>query len=221
MKTNTLSKWFFVFLTLSMVGCNSGQSSKVVWLAVGQSNMSDSFIYGIDVAATFASSFENSVALNAGIGGTKIECWVPEGACWKSRIQPLIDMGNFSVDGVLWWQGESDALNVPPTNPEDYKRDLVRFFEALREGFKTPDLPILVVELQVLGSPEVQSTTDLRAAQREAVESLSDVYLVPTTDITYFITYDDGQVAQGATHPGPAYPGITERLVSKALELGF
>ena len=191
-----------------------------IWIAAGQSNISDSFLYGDDVVLKFAEGLREAtgrdvIPLNVGIGGTKINCWVPGSPCFASRIEPLAAL-NLNLKGVIWWQGESDVFEN--TGYDTYRDNLIRTVDGFRAAFGVWDLPFYIVEIQQLGSPDTDQAKLIRAAQLEAIEALGNIFLIESTDVTGERVLIDGTIIEGQTHPGYVYPIIAERLVNQALD---
>jgi carbohydrate esterase-like sialic acid-specific acetylesterase len=172
------------------------------------------------VAGQFAASL--STLLNApvriiaaAIGGTHLSCWEHGGDCYESRLAPLRD-ARVPVDGIIWWQGESEALSLDPALITEYEMRLQRFFETLRSDFRAPELPIVVVGLQrycdswpigELSDPcaEPSAWQAIRAAQHAVEARLSRVVVVDVSEIT-----------SGDLHPIGQYPLIGRLLAEKA-----
>lgn len=121
----------------------------------------------------FGKEIEQEVGVPIGIistswGGTRIEEWTPDwayanasffaeqfqkdqkidglkpGQKYRSLIQPMIP---FAVKGVLWYQGESNAIiEDQATYPQKFKL----LIDAWRAELKDPDLPFYTVQLAPL-----------------------------------------------------------------------
>jgi len=83
-------------------------------------------------------------------------------ALWNSMIHPLLGA---SLDGVLWYQGESDT-----TRAHLYQRLLSDLINAWRDAFNAPALPFGIVQLanymERKTDPVEDSWAELREAQR-------------------------------------------------------
>jgi hypothetical protein len=172
------------------------------------------------VAGQFAASL--SMLLNApvriiaaAIGGTHLSCWEHGGDCYKGRLAPVRD-ARVPVVGIIWWQGESEAISLDPALITQYEMRLRRFFETLRSDFRAPELPIVVVGLQrycenwsigELSDPchEPSAWQAIRAAQHAVAARLSRVVVVDVSEIT-----------SGDLHPTGQYPLIGRLLAEKA-----
>jgi len=120
------------------------------------------------------------------------------------------------VAGIIWWQGESEALSLDPAIIAPYEEQLRRFFEALRADLRAPELPIVLVGLQRYcdGGPIDQDLDScheppgwqaIRAAQHSVAARLSRVVVVDVSEIT-----------SGELHPTGQYPLIGRLLAEKA-----
>jgi sialate O-acetylesterase len=88
------------------------------------------------------------------------------------------------VTGVLWYQGESDAL---PDESKTYLERFERFVGDLRSDLSDPDLPFITVQLGNVENPDNWTTEDsierIREAQRLAAERMDRVALVAAADL--------------------------------------
>ena len=151
----------------------------------------------------------------AAIGGTHLSCWEHGGDCYESQLAPLRE-ARVPVAGIIWWQGESEALSLDPAIIAPYEEQLRRFFEALRSDLRAPELPIVLVGLQRYcdGGPidqdldschEPRGWQAIRAAQHSVAARLSRVVVVDVSEIT-----------SGELHPTGQYPLIGRLLAEKA-----
>lgn len=96
----------------------------------------------------------------------------------NGMVAPFED---YSIRGVVWYQGESDA-----GNPDTYRPKLEALMAQWRDMFGA-DLPVLVVQIANYGSVPVQPTesnpAELREAQRLAVRDDPNAALAVTIDI--------------------------------------
>jgi Carbohydrate esterase, sialic acid-specific acetylesterase len=169
--------------------------------------------------ASLSALLDASIRVIAGaIGGTLLSCWERGGECDVARLAPLRD-ARVPVVGVIWWQGESEALSQDPAVTMEYETRLRRFFESLRSDFHSPQLPIVVVGLQRYCENwtdgehldpcyEPTAWRAIRAAQHAVASQLSRVAVVDVSDIT-----------SGDLHPVEQYPLIGRLLAEKAAAL--
>lgn len=119
--------------------------------------------------------------------GEKREEWVPQPigpyfewrpcGLFKTMLQHVAP---FTVKGVLWYQGESDANNAPL-----YERQLVEMIKEWRKLFDKPELPFMIVQL----APFIHQFGDwgnnwpiVRDAQQAVVDKVSNTGLAVITD---------------------------------------
>lgn len=196
-------------------GSDNQERRVETWLIAGQSNLEQG-----QVAFAFARerfTKERPVALlNATWGGTRIEDWLRGGKCYGNRIEPYKGL---HVDGILYWQGESDALNYTGDTWRTYGTSFKTLIHQYREMFGA--VPFVFVTLQrydrSLSATAVArpgATLDepiewrtCREGQLEAV-SLPNVHAVRTADIT-----------NGEVHPTYAYAEIGRRAAEITLSL--
>jgi hypothetical protein len=118
-------------------------------------------------------------------------------------IQRVVDVGGYGrLKGMLWYQGESDAVQYPSAS-KVYERNLLTFIDRVRKDTGNPDLPIILVQLSRLvynhlpGQPGMagdETYSDLYAAvtqawdhvrevQRRVALERPNVYVVPAVDL--------------------------------------
>lgn len=119
---------------------------------------------------------------------TKYLFWGPKGSrclaypsgAFEAMIRPLV---SFSVRGVVWYQGESDAYF-----PEKYGRRLRLMIKKWREYWKLNanqnELPFVNIQLPAFeGDPESANWPFVREQQQEVAELMEQVHCVPATDL--------------------------------------
>lgn len=88
------------------------------------------------------------------------------------------------VRGILWYQGESDAL---PDESKTYLERFERFVSDLRSDLGDPGLPFVTVQLGSVENIDGWTTEDsierIREAQRLAAERLPQVEVVAAADL--------------------------------------
>lgn len=93
------------------------------------------------------------------------------------------------IQGILWFQGENDALRGQPA--EEYQENLSYFISKIREDLKKPELPFII---QQTNSTPFPYTGDVRAAQEQVADNLNNVKLIKTEftkEPMDFPKYDD------------------------------
>jgi Domain of unknown function (DUF303). len=105
------------------------------------------------------------------------------GSVFRDDLEPLAP---FSLRGVLWYQGESDAARASL-----YPELLRAMIGDWRSALENPDLPFLVVQLppweRRRTDPPLATVSyrwaELRAAQDRAVRGISATYLLSIADL--------------------------------------
>ena len=84
--------------------------------------------------------------------------------------------------GVIWYQGESNGRRA-----STYHRLLTHLISEWRSLFKSPELPVIVIQLprfrEVEAVAQVSMWADLREAQAQAVSELPSAWLVSCIDL--------------------------------------
>ena len=174
-----------------------------LWIAGGQSNMVT------DIPEMFAEGLSLSIdaevsIIQTALLSTAISCWRFGAVCFEQQ-RHLIE--GVQANGVIWWQGESDALS----GSETYEADLVTMIQEWRDVIGV-DAPFLIVELQL--HPDSSSTVEewqrVQDAQHAVATTLPGVYVIETSDIV---------LPDANHHPTYAYRVIAQRLADKAAEI--
>jgi len=99
---------------------------------------------------------------------------------YNAMLAPLLD---FSIRGILWYQGESNA-----GRPEEYKRLLPALIRDWRHSFGQGDLPFLLVQL-----PNFMEAGETPGESGWALfrEAQAEVLKLPATGMA--VTYDIGE----------------------------
>ncbi len=161
------------------------------------------------------------------VGSTNLaEDWSPAGAgkqiyqgfitTAEAAIKNLVDAGRQpEVAGMLWMQGESDALAdgfYAPTNAAAvYAENLRGFIESVRDDLGTPDLPFVIGRITVphWGTPENNAL--VRSAQ-ETVPGLVGHASWIDTDNMAMGPFVGHYGAQGQIDLGIAFAGAVQQL---------
>ncbi|MCC7492542.1 MAG: sialate O-acetylesterase [Fimbriimonadaceae bacterium] len=123
--------------------------------------------------------------LPTALGGSPLAMWEParRGLLYANLLS-LVRAAGGRVRGVVWYQGESDAL---AGQVADYLPRFAAFVAALRADLQDPALPLVTCQLARYLAPhgpsQAAAWTALREAQRRAAEELPGVCLVPTIDL--------------------------------------
>ncbi|CAN4115160.1 unnamed protein product [Withania somnifera] len=87
------------------------------------------------------------------IGGTTITQWVRGSWLYNEMIRrsKAALQGGGTIQGMLWYQGESDAVDLE--DAKLYKGRLKKFFKHVRKDLQLPTLPIVQVALATAPGP--------------------------------------------------------------------
>lgn len=121
-------------------------------------------------------------------GGTSLKQWSPDLAhlggesLYGSMLRRHGAAGG-RVRGMLWYQGESDALDV--TGSANYEREFRRFVPAIRQDFQQPSLPFYYVQLgRCVPADQSNAWTNVRMAQLRCESLLREpVGMVAAVDL--------------------------------------
>jgi sialate O-acetylesterase len=119
--------------------------------------------------------------------GSPIREWDPDSkpaGKLYSHMLTLIRKSGGRPKGLIWYQGESDALT--PGAAEHYHEALLAFFDGVRRDLHQPDLPIICVQTGRFAYPYrsgEQSWETVREAQRRATLERPCTYLVSSIDL--------------------------------------
>ena len=99
--------------------------------------------------------------------------------------QCIAPLGSFSLRGVLWYQGESNASRME--DAKAYAGHLRCLVKAWRENLEQPLLPFLIVQLPHYEQPEAEGGIEpwiqLRASQQDATNGLTAAFLLDAYDL--------------------------------------
>ena len=151
----------------------------------------------------------------AAVGGTDLSCWERGGDCYENQLGRL-RAASVPIAGVIWWQGETEAIIQDPAVIATYATRLRCFFQLLRSDFHAPGMPVVLVGLQrycgersegesPANCDEPPDWQTIRAAQHAAAANLPRVALVDVSDFT-----------SGDLHPIAQYPLIGRLLAQQA-----
>jgi len=122
--------------------------------------------------------YNSVVYANVSVGGSTISQWTPENPDGHfHKIKTLSEQG-FKFTHIIFHQGESDAKTMLDTHPNDYKYMFIQMLKGIRSlGI---DAPIYVARASyILGVID----TDITNAQTELIETYSDIFPGPSTDL--------------------------------------
>jgi Carbohydrate esterase, sialic acid-specific acetylesterase len=120
--------------------------------------------------------------------GSPIREWDPDSqpaGKLYAHMLTLIRKSGGRVKGLVWYQGESDALT--PGAAEHYHDALLALFDGIRRDLHQPELPILCVQTGRFVYPYrsgERSWETVREAQRRVTQERPHTYLVSSIDLT-------------------------------------
>ncbi|XP_060173242.1 probable carbohydrate esterase At4g34215 [Lycium barbarum] len=90
------------------------------------------------------------------IGGTNITQWARGGWLYNEMIRrtKAALQGGGTIRGMLWYQGESDAIELE--DAQLYKSRLMKFFKYVRKDLQLPTLPVIQVALATAPGPYME-----------------------------------------------------------------
>ena len=118
----------------------------------------------------------------ASLGGSPMSAWDrrTDGVLFTNMLRYISDCGS-RVRGAVWYQGESDTAAEPRAL---YKKRFSNFVRDLRKAMKTPDLPIITVQLNRYVGEDVHAPVHsdweaMREVQRQLSHELAGVTIFP------------------------------------------
>lgn len=125
------------------------------------------------------------------LGGSTIDQWDPAGlakgdsSLYGAMINRIRMTNVDQIKGMLWYQGESEAmLGVPET----YEEKLLKFIDSFREDLGRPDLPVLIVQIGRMNilNPEMGRNWEaIREIQRQVVSKRKNLFFTTGIDLEY------------------------------------
>jgi sialate O-acetylesterase len=124
-------------------------------------------------------------------GGTSLDEWSPDlldkgdASLYGNMVRSVVRAGG-RVRGMLWYQGESDAMSGDPKTYDTYFDRFKRFVECARRDTGNPDMVVITAQLgRVVIMPwEAEPRWDgLREQQRRAAAEVPGVHMVPAADL--------------------------------------
>lgn len=145
-------------------------------LAMGQSNMQCAGHPSQTPAVAFQNAYPNVTVINCAIGGTSIYQWGLSQqlgddcvVAWQHTSKPLV--------GILWYQGESDAVNGVTTWDQAFIA-LVASWRA-----KWGNVPIVYAQLATYDTATIVAPTWDLIKEQQANLRISNAMMVKTEDL--------------------------------------
>lgn len=108
------------------------------------------------------------------IGGPFHGCWA--GVLYDQMLKPLAP---YSLKGVLWYQGENNAIR----GAECYSAIMETLVKSWRWAFDDEKLPFFTVQLAPFASGTEEGWCEILQQQLDAAKRIPDVYLITTSDL--------------------------------------
>ena len=103
--------------------------------------------------------------------------WNKGGVIYDKMLSPLFP---FSLNGVIWYQGESDTT---VSEGGIYDSELLRFMRTVRDGAHDDALRFAVIQIADLDWRRDEGWTSIQKAQERAVEKDANAVLVISKDV--------------------------------------
>jgi Carbohydrate esterase, sialic acid-specific acetylesterase len=173
---------------------------------------------GAGLGLPFADTLERATDIPIGLiatahGGTSMEQWSPAkkdegGDSLYGSMLRSVKLAGGKVKGVLWYQGESDAMK--PEAAKIYAQAFTDFIGAVREDFGQPDLPFYFVQIgRYVNGGSPKDWNAVQDAERLLAERVPNTAVVASVDLEL----DDGIhiATQGQKRLGRRLARIAER----------
>lgn len=144
----------------------------------------------------------------AGLGGQKIEEWVaPDGEMWDTLSQRIIDSNIPRLDGVVYYQGESDGWDRTAFN--SYENSWNAFVNQLESvESKHPSMKIIAVQIKA-GTFSSNNYADPRVP----ANTLFNQFANDNLEYTYVVKNSDAVVVADSSHiDAPSQVRLGKRL---------
>jgi sialate O-acetylesterase len=126
--------------------------------------------------------------LPCALGGSTIEQWDPSGkslgdsSLYGATINKINLVGR-NIKGILWWQGESEALAF---KTETYEDRFLNLIDSFRKDIGNPELPIIYVQIgkfNIRDSVMDREWEKIREIQRDILIKRNNVFMVTGIDL--------------------------------------
>jgi len=110
--------------------------------------------------------------------------WIPGGVYYNEYLSLIFEAAqrpNTKIAGLLWMQGESDALSL--YKAQAYKKNLKLFITNIRKDLNLPDLPVIIG--QISDASTWRYGDIIQQAQLEVARETRYCKLVKTNDLPF------------------------------------
>ncbi len=147
---------------------------------------------GAGLGLPFATAMVEATGVPVGLvacahGGTSMEQWNPAkkddgGNSLYGSMMRQFRLAGGKVKGVLWYQGESDAMN--PEAWKTYSQVFTRFIGAVRADFGQPELPFYFVQIgRFVAAANPKGWNAVQDAERLLPERVPNTAVVSVIDL--------------------------------------
>jgi len=126
-----------------------------------------------------------SLIIPLAVGGTPLSLWEPKGILYERAVS-ITKSVNGTIDGILWHQGESDAVNT--TLSSSYASRFSRMIKEIRIDLNNESLPVVAGELgRFLCDNETRfpNHEDINSALYQVAHEVSNVYIVSSEGLSH------------------------------------
>lgn len=145
---------------------------------------------GAGLGLPFASAMVNATNVPVGLiaaahGGTSMAQWDPAkkgegGNSLYGSMLRQVGLAGDKVKGVLWYQGESDAMGPY----REYSKAFTDFIAAVRSDLHNPDLPFYYVQIgRFIRGGDPKAWNLVQDVQRTLVDKVSNTAVVSVIDL--------------------------------------
>ena len=123
------------------------------------------------------------------LGGSTISQWDPAGkihgdsSLYGGMINRIQSAGPENIKGLLWYQGESEAMRGLS---ETYEEKLLNFIDSFRKDINRPDLPVIIVQIGRFLIQDLSMNSHwevLRNSQLKVINERNNVYITTGIDL--------------------------------------
>ena len=173
---------------------------------------------GAGLGLPFAAAMVEATRVPIGLvacahGGTSMEQWNPAkkddgGNSLYGSMMRQFRLAGGKVKGVLWYQGESDAMN--PEAWKSYSQVFTRFIGAVRADFGQPELPFYFVQIgRFVAAVNPKGWNAVQDAERLLPERVPNTAVISVIDLEFDDAIHVG--TQGLKRAGQRLARIAQR----------